>query len=276
MKTVLILLGAFGLLHAADLQESNTTSQNFPAAERLNVDNISGAIRVSGYNGSEIQMVAERTIGAESEDRMEAAKREVKLDITRSDNELRIFVDGPFRDHSGDHRNAVHEHEHRGYHVTYNFELKVPYAIALRLATVSGRIQVDGTSGEFDLSDVNGGIDLAEVAGSGHVNTVNGKISATFARNPQAGTSFHTVNGSIEASFRPNLSADIRVKTLHGGAFTDFDTAPLPRTVALPERRDGKFVYRADKSSAMRIGAGGSELSFETVNGSIRILKRGQ
>ena len=40
---------------------------NLPAAARLEVDNVHGYIHVSGYNGSEIQMVAEKTIEAESQ-----------------------------------------------------------------------------------------------------------------------------------------------------------------------------------------------------------------
>jgi len=268
MKTLLAVIAAVSLAYGFDTQEKATIHQTFPAAAHLEVDDVFGSIHVIGYNGSEIQMTAEKTIDAESQDRMDAAKREVKLDTTQSGDQLRIYVDGPFR-----HRDSWHP----GYRVTYDFELKVPVTTAVRLAAVNhGHIRLEGTSGAFDLSNVNGGIELAEASGSGNAHTVNGKISAVFAQNPAANCSFKSVNGSIEASFRPNLSADVRVKTLNGAAYTDFDTVLLAHTTPVTERHDGKFVYRADRSSSLRIGAGGPEVSFETLNGDIRIIKRGQ
>jgi DUF4097 and DUF4098 domain-containing protein YvlB len=135
---------------------------------------------------------------------------------------------------------------------------------------------VENTTGDFDLSNVNDGIELKEVAGSGQVHTVNGKISASFAKNPAGKSSFRTVNGTIETSFRPNLSADIWVKTFNGGAYTDFAVSTLPRTPVEPERRNGKFVYHSDMLAAMRVGNGGPEFKYETLNGNVRIINRGQ
>jgi len=241
------------------------------------LDNVSGSIHVTGYSGSEIVMDAQKSIHAESQDRLDAAKRDVKLDISQAGGELKLFVDGPFRCHCADGGSGVHDHGHRGYDVRYDFELKVPAATVLRLATVNGgHVRVENTSGDFHLHNVNGAIELSEVAGSGTAHTVNGGITASFAGNPAAATSFKTVNGAIEASFRPNLAADLQLRILHGGVFTDFDVAALPNPAPVPERRDGKFVYRSDRSTAMRIAAGGAQLSFQTLNGSIRITKRGQ
>jgi hypothetical protein len=277
MKTVLILACAATLVYGFDQEEKETIRRNFPATARLEVDNVHGFIHVTGYNGSEIQMVAEKTIQAESQERLDAAKRDVKLDTTQSGNTLTLFVDGPFRCHCDDGRFGVHEHNHPGYRVIYDFEIKVPAATVLRLGTVNrGDVHVDNTTGDFDIGNVNGGIEMNEVAGSGPVHTVNGKISILFSRNPARNCSFKTINGTIEASFRPNLSADVRVKTFNGQAYTDFDVTALPALSPVSERRDGKFIYRSDRSTGMRIGNGGPEFKFDTLNGSIRIINRGQ
>jgi hypothetical protein len=42
------------------------------------------------------------------------------------------------------------------------------------------------------------------------------------------------------------------------------------------ERHDGKFIYKSNEWSAVRVGRGGPELSFDAFNGNIRILNRGQ
>ena len=277
MKKLLILLSAVSIAYGFDEEFKETTRKTFPSTARLDVENVNGYIRVSGYNGSDIQLVAEKSIRAESAERLETAKREVTLDMSQAGDTLNIYVDGPFRCHCEDNRNGIHDRGHRGYHVTYNFELKVPAATFLRLSTVNGGdIRVENTTGDFDLSNVNDGIEMKEVGGSGQVHTVNGKITALFAKNPVGKSSFRTVNGTIETSFRPNLSADIWVKTFNGGAYTDFAVTTLPRMPVESERHNGKFVYRSDRLAAMRVGNGGPEFRYETLNGNVRIVNRGQ
>ena len=276
MKTLLILMAALSVAYA-DEDAKETIRQTLPAAARLEVDNVHGYIHVSGYSGSEIQMVAEKTIQAESAERLEAAKREVKLDVSRAGDTVTLYVDGPFRCHCNDNRRGVNENGHRGYHVTFDFEIKVPAATFLRIATVNGGdIRVENTTGDFDVSNVNRGIEMTEVGGAGRVHTVNGGIKVLFAKNPASECSFGTVNGSIETSFRPSLSADVMVKTFNGHAYTDYDVTAMPRKVSAGERRDGKFVYRSDDFNGMRIGNGGPELKYDTLNGSIRIINRGK
>jgi hypothetical protein len=276
MKTLLILMAAVALAYG-DQEAKETIRQTLPAAARLEVDNVQGYIHVSGYNGSEIQVVAEKTIEAESAERLEAAKQEVKLDVSRSGDALILFVDGPFRCHCEDNRWGTRDHGHRGYRVTFDFEIKVPVATILRLGTVNhGDIHVENTTGDFDISNVNRGIEMTEVSGSGKVHTVNGPIHVLFAKNPSGACSFGTVNGGIETEFRGSLNADVRVKTFNGQAFTDYDVTALPRMVSAGERRDGKFVYHSDDFNGMRIGSGGPELKYDTLNGSIRIINRGK
>jgi hypothetical protein len=276
MKTILLFAATLSLAYGFDSREQETIRRTFPATARIDVDNVNGRIHVTGYNGGEIRMTAEKTIRAESEERLEAAKREVTLDTHTSGDTLIVYVDGPFRCHCGDGGHGIHDHGHRGYDVTYDFELQVPAATLPRLATVNGSIRLEDTTGDFDLSNVNGGIELHEISGSGSAHTVNGKIAALFSRNPATDSSFKTINGTIEATFQPGLSADVGIKTFNGGAYTDFDAAALPRINPVGARQDGRFVYRADRSTRLRIGNGGPELTFDTLNGSIRIIKRGQ
>jgi hypothetical protein len=277
MKTLLVVMSAFSLAYAYDQRETETVRQTFPAAKWLEVDDVFGSIHVTGYNGTDIQMTVEKTIEADSSGRMEAARREVKLDTTQTAERLKLYVDGPFRCHCGDGHNGVNDSGHRGYRVIYDFDLRVPAGTSVELATVNGgKVEVKEVTGDFDISNVNGGIEMDDVAGSGQAHTVNGKVKVTFVKNPSKDCSFKSVNGSLEASFRPGLSADAHVKTFNGEAYTDFDATALPVTPASAERRDGKFVYRSNRFSAFRIGNGGPELKFDTLNGSIRIINRGQ
>ena len=83
-----------------------------------------------------------------------------------------------------------------------------------------------------------------------------------------------TVNGDVTATFPPTLSADLRLKTFHGGLFTDFDVTPVAaRPTAAPERRDGRFVYRSGGFTLVRAGRGGPEITLETLNGDVRVVR---
>ena len=277
MKTIVLIIGALAVSQVYAQEERETIRKTFPAVKRIDLDNVNGFVHVTGYSGSGIEMVAEKSTTADSAERMEVSKRDVKLDITQSGDTLSFYVDGPFRCNCSDGRRGISEHRRPGYHVTYDFDLKVPTGTELRLSTVNhGDIEVKGTTGDFDVDNVNGRITLDEVAGSGSAHTVNGPVKVTFARNPGGNSSFRTVNGSIDASFQPGLSADLRLKTFNGRAYTDFEVTPLPGLAATAERRDGKFIYRSNDFTGVRAGHGGPELKFDTLNGTIRIINRGK
>jgi hypothetical protein len=65
----------------------------------------------------------------------------------------------------------------------------------------------------------------------------------------------------------------MKMKTLNGQVYTDFESTALASAEGIPERKGDMFVYRSNRAVAIRIGGGGVEHKFETVNGSIRILK---
>src|SRR5262245_44888810 len=66
----------------------------------LEVDNVQGSIRVTGYDGRDVEMVATKTIRAQSQNRLEAAKREVDLDIADKADAISVFVDQPGHERS--------------------------------------------------------------------------------------------------------------------------------------------------------------------------------
>jgi hypothetical protein len=118
---------------------------------------------------------------------------------------------------------------------------------------------------------------MRSVAGSGRAHTVNGPVSVTFTANPKQPSSFKTVNGNVDVWFLDGLAADFAMKTFNGGLFTDFDSQPLAATVPpAGERRNGKFVYRMNEFTRVRVGSGGPEIAFETLNGNVRARRAGR
>src|SRR5262249_10858262 len=72
----------------------------------IELDNVSGSIRVTSTNGSSVEMIANKTIRAESQDRVQDARRDVTLDISDRAETVRIYVNGPFRCQCSDGRDG--------------------------------------------------------------------------------------------------------------------------------------------------------------------------
>lgn len=279
MKTwtmcVLAVVCAGAVCRADDyrLEERERTQKTLSGATTVDVDNINGFIHVTGDSGNTVRLDAEKIMRARDAEEMDRAKREVTLDINQKDGIAQFYVNGPFRDH--DHASSYHgfhEHESRHYDVTYNLTIRVPRAIGLTLKTVNGEVTCEDTSGKFEVNGVNGSIKMNGIAGSGYVRTVNGQTTVSFRENPKADSEFHSLNGRVEVTFQPDLSADIRVKTFNGAAYTDFESTALA-SPASAAQSGTRWVYRKNQFANLRVGKGGPELTFETLNGDIRIRK---
>jgi hypothetical protein len=258
--------------HHWKLDEKETIRRTFDiaagsAARKLLVDNIHGFIHVTGAGGSQVQVSIEKHIYADSSEAMAEAKRDVKMDMSQQGNFVRLYEDGPFRSANG---TSYRGESYYGYRVVFDFEVQVPFDTALDLKALNNGIVVKKTTGDYDIHGLNGGIEMEDVAGSGIVSTLNGKVKVTFRKNPAKATQFKTLNGSVDVWFQNGLNADLKFKKLNGGIYTDFEVTALPQTVA-GGTSDGKFVYRSDRKMAGRAGKGGPELTFDTLNGSIRL-----
>jgi DUF4097 and DUF4098 domain-containing protein YvlB len=263
---------ALALQGSYRLEEREAFHHVFSKDNAIDVDNVNGSITVTGDGGNTIRVDGEKVMRADDAVEMARAKKDVVLDVNEKNGVAQLYVNGPFRNKNDDH--GFHEHGDH-YEVTYNFTIHVPRATALRLHSVNGKIGADDTSGKFDLHTINGSVTMTNTAGSGSAETLNGNTTITFRENPKADSLFKSFNGQVDVGFLPGLAANVHVKTFNGMAYTDFDATALASGAGQAARKDGMFVYRGNKESSLRIGAGGPELKFETFNGNIKIRKLG-
>jgi hypothetical protein len=258
--------------HKWKLDEKESIRKTFDTTangRKLLVDNIHGYVHVTGYSGSQVQVSIEKHIYADSSEAMAEAKRDIKMDMSQQGSFVRLYEDGPFRNNNGTNYRGE---RYYGYRVVFDFDVQVPFDTELILKTVNrGDIVVKKTSGDYDIHGLNGGIEMEDVSGAGMVNTLNGKVKVTYTRNPAKATQFKTLNGSVDVYFQKDLNADLYFKKLNGGIYSDFEVMSLPQKPEAGESRNGKFVYRGNGKAAGRAGKGGPELSFDTLNGNIRL-----
>ena len=261
-------------------EQTLTRTLSFAAggSRTLDVWNINGFIHVEAAGDSIVQMNIRKEVRAETREDLAAAEREVRLEFREGAPRVEATVIDRSGHVCGEPWNDRGPRWDRArYHVRYDFTIRVPRDVALRLCTINGGdVIVTGTRGNFTVDNVNGPLELTQVAGSGRAHTVNGGVRVTLTANPTEPSSFKTVNGNVDVSFVGGLAADFAMKTMNGGLYTDFDAQPLASPVkAASERRNGTFVYRANDFTRVRVAGGGPEITFETLNGNVRARRAG-
>jgi len=239
----------------------------------LELENINGSIKVVGYKGDEVKLTVHQTIEAKSKKKAAEAKEKERLEISQEDDTILIYIDTPYRrkDGSINYKGP----KYYGYKVTFDFELKVPHETSIDLETINdGDIVIENIKGNFDVHNINGGVEMKGVAGSGKAYALNEDLKVVFSKNPVSDCYFGSLNGDVEVTLLDGLSADFRLKTFNGEAYTDFEVTHVPDVAKTKESKKGKYIYKTNRRTRVRVGKGGPELEFDGFNGDIRILKK--
>ncbi|GAA4353151.1 hypothetical protein GCM10023185_13520 [Hymenobacter saemangeumensis] len=241
----------------------------------LAVYNIFGPVRVEGYAGSKVLLEATKTVRSDNATGLEAGRKQVQLGFTQRNDSVVVYVSAP-RD-SRPRRNFNWNSDDFDYSFSYDFVLKVPYAINLHASTVNGAdVEVQDVAGTLDVRNVNGGISIKNAKGTTKAHTVNGSVDVTYAANPPGPSSYKTINGRITVAYPKDMGGDVHFKSMHGELYTNFPQVQMmPRQVTQTQQKDGKGTkYKLSKDTALRLGKGGSDLRFETLNGDVTIKQQ--
>lgn len=244
----------------------------------LVLKNIFGSITVEGYDGSSVQLVADKTITAKNDADLERGKQELQLKIVQKDDTIWIYPDAPYIEFKEGHLkyNWCNNNEEPVYDHTLNITLRVPKNIKLEVSTVNnGEIVVSDMRGSYiNANNVNGGIDLNNITGQTNVRCINGAVNISYADNPNASSTYYSLNGDIHLTYQQDLSADIAFKSMNGELFTDFEiTKQFVKTTKDKGGQGTKATYRYESKPVVQIGKGGLSFDFETLNGDVIIKK---
>lgn len=286
LTALLFLLSSRHALRAQDLEAQTQIRREFTISAgvgpaTLALYNIFGGVRVQGYAGRQVVVEATRTITAPDARTLATGQQEAQLGFIQHGDSVVVYLAGPYdsRPRRRDGRNWGGRDEEKQIAYGYNFDfvVKVPFATALHVSTVNhGAVLVEQVSGPLSIHNVNGAISLKNARGTTEAFTVNGNVEATYAAAPPGASSYHTINGQIRVAYPAALAADLHFKSMHGELFTDFPNAELlPVQVTKNRQNQGDgTVYRLTKDTAVRIGRGGPDLRFETLNGDVTITKQ--
>jgi hypothetical protein len=230
----------------------------------LNIELVNGSIKVSGYEGKEIQIAVsakgKREDVQESQGGMKKISPKNSFDITAKEENNIVTVE------NNDVNRAI------------ELSLKVPKNAKLKLSTVNnGDIEVENVGGELEINNVNGGIKCLGISGSVVASTVNGNVIITFASiDEKAPMAFTTLNGNVDVSLPPGAKSNFKLKSERGEIFTDFDmeidkTRPQPQSEN--KKESGMYRLKMDDWIMGKINGGGPEMLLKNMNGNIYIRK---
>ena len=236
--SVLIMLVLPGISAAQDFQRTYAIG----AGGHIRVGNISGDIKVYGYNGDSIVVAGFK----------EGPDRDlVQIEDTSSADRLELRVRYP---------------NTRNCNASVRFEISVPRAVDYNfdhVSSVSGDIEVRDITGRIKAGSVSGNVNVRDVTGVVNANSVSGDVNAEIVKLQGAGElKFSSVSGSVNVTAPPDLDADIEMSSVSGSLKTDFP-------IEIKEMR-----YGPGQSARGRLGTGSYSLRLTTVSGRVNFNRR--
>ena len=250
-----LLVGSWVLLATGCLigGRANTVSESFEQTVPLladgsfEIENVNGSVHVETWERPEVYIQAEKSAPSEE------ALAGIEIRIRAEDDRVRVetHLSKGLWSFLGSSRGSV------------SYRLVVPETVRVDAVTVNGKVEVEDLAGALRAKSVNGSLAVSQAGGDVDASTVNGAIDVRYQTLPASGRhKYSTVNGAIAVHLPASASGDFSIKTVNGGISTDF-----PLDVAKKKRPGPKHVES-------RLGEGGGRFDFNTVNGSVRIVKQ--
>ena len=219
------------------------------AEGRVEIENINGAVHITGWDRNEVKVDAIKT--AWTKTRLD----EAKIQINASENGISIRTEYP--DHDRTFNFGGDEERHNPANVEYT--ISVPRRAQLdEIELVNGRLDVEDVAGEIHASCVNGRIEANNLQGPVSLNTVNGELDANMSHLPASEVKLSSVNGRLRLTLPSDASAELKASTISGGISDEF---------GLPVTRH-QYVGRTLHG---QLGSGGALVKLSNVNGAIEI-----
>ncbi|HEX2969477.1 MAG TPA: DUF4097 family beta strand repeat-containing protein [Bacteroidales bacterium] len=271
MKTyitlLLTLLSASVILAQNPQTETLTVPLSKPGQEySLKVKNFLGQIKITGYEGKDIQI----SVTPEEADNNDDGRRPAEAQGMK-----KISTDRGYELTAKEADNNVTVNTNN-FEKVVNLELKIPQNVRLEAGTVNeGVVTIENISGDIEVNNINDDIKLTGISGSVVANTVNGDVRVSFKSiKPETPMAFSTLNGDVNVEFPADLKARVKIKSDHGDVYSDFDIE-IDKTPAKTEKVSQPGLYQIKKDDWIygKINGGGPEMMFKNMTGDIYIKK---
>lgn len=226
----------------------------------LEVHQIYGGIKVTGYDGQQVIVVAKqekmKTVSEMKNGLRRIQNNSMALLVEESDNQIKINA----QNHSGGGKNSM------------NLEIQVPRNFNLKLWSINdGNTWVENINGEMEISNINNDITLSQVSGSAVVDSVNGEIKATFKKTTVGSQmAFTSFNGDVDVSLPSSVQADFKLKTTMGEILTGFDVEfKASQPIIQKDSSQKSYKVKLEKWVTGTANGGGTEITLKSHSGDL-------
>lgn len=239
LKSIIAFAIVFNLhpLFSQDFRKSYEISRG----GQIIIGNSIGSIKVSGYSGKEIEVVASR----------KGPDRDfIEVQDNSFGNRVEVF--------------PKYLRFGRG-NASLDFEIRVPQEIEYNFmpSSFSGKIEISHVIGRIMAKSVRGDIEVKDVRGFIIASSLSGNVSAYLERAMQHNNlRFSSTSGNISVQAPATIQALIDISTANGWLKTNFP-------IEVQEMR-----YGPGKSAHAKLGSGDTMLHIRSIYGNISLLHK--
>ncbi len=242
------LLAAAGARAEDPAQERFEKTYELQGVRKVRLQNVNGPVAIES-GGEHLKVVAVKTVRRGSDSDL---LKETEIRVTKMGSSIEIESILPKQG-----RLFQWFLFGRSSSAEVAYQITLPAAVAVDAETVNGRLTASKRTGDLVLSTVNGAVKVEGQDGPLRVNTVNGAVEVTFA-GAMRQASLETVNGSVTVTCAKDSSIRCALQTTNGRIQSEF-----PVTI------EGKWGPKEARGS---INGGKESLAVETVNGDVRLF----
>jgi hypothetical protein len=154
------------------------------------------------------------------------------------------------------------DNDHGNHQVRHRVTLRLPRQIDLSVSGVNGRATVGAIDGPIQLNGINGAVEVGQAVGYAKISGINGRVKVNIVRLSERGIHVSGVNGGVELQFAEDLNADVEVTGINGRVNAD-----VPNVTVM-----GKLERNSFRA---RVGAGGTPIIINGVNGHVKLTRGG-
>jgi DUF4097 and DUF4098 domain-containing protein YvlB len=217
-----------------------------PSGGRLEIINVNGKITAEATDGARIEISAERTAKASSEEAAKELLGKIEMREEVGEGRVRIEVRAPRFNGGGGHE--------------IQWTVKVPRGVGVDLRTINGGVKMTGLEGDVRARSTNGGITGVRLAATSlDAAVTNGGIEIELTKAVATGSfEIEAVNGGVSLMMPSDSKADVSGRCVNGGI----------TVLELPLEIVGEQSKRRLEG---KLNGGGARISLETVNGGVKI-----
>ncbi len=257
-----------GKVHTETItREFDLGNVNSSIEKLLTVHNVTGEIKVDGYDGNTVKVMVEKTIRANNDKDLRDGIREIQLGASEANDGLFLYLDAPFT--TVDESSQDFELENCGgknchyYQYSMSYHIQVPRAMSLELSSINGGdIVVNETRSKSIIArHVSNSIYMRDVTGVKEVFTISGKIDVSLLENPSTSTSFISTSGSVTVDVVDrDFGAEVAYSSISGKLISSF-----------PAKKKGREGSSLGSRGTAIVGNGGPYMELRSISGNLVI-----